>query len=552
MSAAELRAPSPDDLALVDKLADPKYFIETFFWIIDKNRKRVPFLLNPPQDKYLANRTHADLILKARKEGMSSLIRALWLHACFFFENTRAVVLSHEMDATMRHFENVRWTLENMGYEGFKFVVDLDKENQKQLAFPQTNSSFWIGTAGARAFGRGDDITHLHMSEVAHYQDQTILTSVMEACVPGAYKVMETTAKGVGEAFHRLWKEAGDPNEPSPWRRHFFAWWQDPTNQLDVPAGVTLRLNTHEARMKRVYDLNDRQLYWYRTKYALMANKAEMPQEYPSNDQEAFLSSGRHAFSLERLADKKERTAHLLPVNIGELDDDGANVRVRTNTSEGRLRVWKMPRHNRSYLISADVGEGVPGGDFSVAHVMDRSSWEIVAVWRGRIDPGDFGRELVKLAYFYGNAVLIPELNNHGWATVEAIKSEGYEHLLNTKEIWKEGETPKDGFPQNERTRALIITALRNSIDDDTSFCPDPVTLEECETFVQNERSKKFEAQAGGHDDCVISWAIAVFCVKFLTVDETYADRAVRYDQKPIVVTSAVGQPGKRSSTGYR
>ena len=552
MNALLEKRVSKDDLPLVDKLKDPAYFIETFFWIINKDRKRVPFLLNPPQQRYLQNRSHDDLILKARKEGMSSVIRALWLHACFFTENTRAVVLSHEMDATMRHFENVRWTLDNMGFDGFKFVVDLDKENQKQLVFPQTNSSFWIGTAGARSFGRGDDITHLHMSEVAHYQDQNILTSVMEACVPGAYKVMETTAKGVGEAFHRLWKEAGDPQTESPWRRHFFAWWEDPTNQMDVPTGVTYRPTENEKRMARQYNLNLRQVYWYRTKFASMANKAEMPQEYPSNYQEAFLSSGRHCFPLDRLADKKERTAHILPITIGELEDDGAKIRVRANQSEGRLKVWKMPRHNRQYLISADVGEGVPGGDFSVAHVMDRSSWEVVAVWRGRIDPGDFGRELCKLGYFYENAVLVPELNNHGWATIEAIKAQGYEHLLNTKEIWREGETPKDGFPQTEKTRSLIITALRNSLDDDTSFCADPVTLEECETFVQNERTKKFEAQSGGHDDCVISWAIGVFCLKFLTVDETYADRAIRYDERPIVATSAVSQPGKRSATGYR
>lgn len=519
------------------ELLDPKFFIETFFWIIDKNRQRVPFLFNGPQQKYFQNRTHHDLILKARKEGFSSLIEALWTHACLVMDNTRAVVISHERDSTMRHFERVRGYLNNLGDKRYKVEVDLDEESQKQIKFPHTNSSFWIGTAGARAFGRGDDITHLHLSEVAHYPNQDVLTSALEACVPNAYRVMETTAKGVGEAFHRLWKESEDPDSGSPWKGHFFAWHEDPTNVKELPRNNKFAPTLKEKQIQNRFALSTPQIYWYHEKRAELPDKSLMPQEYPSDAREAFLMSGRPAFNLEKLNVKLGLIKP--PLYRGDVSDDGAELRFN-HEEEGRLKVWEMPRHGKMYLISADVGEGVPGGDYSVMQIFDRASWVQVATWRGRIDPGDFGRHLCTLGYFYNNAALLPELNNHGWATVEAIKRAGYRHLVNSTEIWGEKETPKDGFPTNQKTRAQVITAIRNSIDDDTGFINDKTTIEEMMVFVQNEDTGKFEAQEGYHDDCVMSYGIGIYALKFLTVDETYASRSRMDEDRPLKVQSIV------------
>ncbi len=551
MSTANLNLDIKTDLTLIEKLKDPKYFIETFLWIINKELTVVPFLLNPPQQKYLEERTHNDLILKARKEGFSSLIQALWLHACIFQKNVRAVILSHELESTMRHFNVVRWTLANMGYEGAKFVVDLEKDNQKQLSFPQTNSSFWIGTAGARAFGRGDDISHLHLSEVAHYQDQSILTGVLEACVPGAYKVMETTANGVGEMFNLLWQDSLSPEQESVWKPHFFSWHDDPTNVAPVPQEITVRLTDFETRLQKAYKLSLPQILWWRGKYKGIADKKLMPQEYPSNAREAFLASGRHCFDLEKIDSKLEAIKDILPTMRGDIEDDGAMIGFKSDP-DGNLKIWKAPRHNRMYLIAGDSGKGVQGGDWSVADVYDRASWEQVAQWRGRPDPGVFGEVMTLMGRYYNQAILVPELNDQGWATVERIKANRYPHLLNTKELWNEKDGPHtDGFPQNEKTRNKILTALRNCIDEDTVYFNSEISLKEMTTFIQNEKSLKFEAQKGCHDDAVMTAAIAIFCLKFLTVDETYREDRRSIHSSPLI-TQVVGEGRRRSATGYR
>ncbi len=532
---------------------DPRFFIERFFWIVDKNRVKVPFLFNIPQTKYYNAQTLSDLILKARKEGFSTLIEGLFLHACLFMKNINAITMSHTYNDTLIHLDRVKYFIETMGLRDLPIRVELDKENQRELSFPATNSKYWIGTAGSRSFGRGRDVTHLHLSEVAHYENQSVLTGVLEACVPGARKVFETTANGVAEVFHRMWKEAEDATSESPYKTHFFAWHEDPTNVLDVPSGVRVQWTPEENKMRRVYSLSDRQAYWYKTKKASMSDPSLMVQEYPSCAEEAFLSAGGNVFNVRTIAGMRKMASDTRW--RGEIQDDGHSVQWVDN-EVGFLRVWKHPRQQHSYLISADTAEGVAGGDYLVLQVLDRSSWEQVAVWRGHVDPGTLGKIMCDLGYYYNNAVLVPENNNHGWATIERIRQESYPHLVRCGEIGWDKETGRGdryGFPTDARSKPLAITALRNAIDDQTVFINDTTTLDEMVGYVRYDNGEMGPAdKEKGHDDCVMSLAIAVYALKFMSVDATYAERAREVSRAPVYVTSAVPSAPKRARRNYR
>ncbi|RTL20751.1 MAG: hypothetical protein EKK55_17350 [Rhodocyclaceae bacterium] len=518
---------------------DPKYFIETFLWVVDKNRKKVPLILNPPQAAYYKLRTKNDLILKSRKEGFSTLIEALFLHACLFGRNENVVTMSHTIDDTVIHLDRVKFFLDTMGIDNFPLDCEIDKANQREISFPNTNSRYWIGTAGSRAFGRGRDVTRLHCSEIAHYENQSVLTGVMEACVPGATQVFETTANGVAEMFHRLWMEAGDKNVRSPWKRHFFAWHHDPSNELDPPPNYKDFMTPEHRRIKKQFSLSDRKIYWFMQKQASMVEKEKMPQEYPSHWEEAFLSSGSHVFDVPALVSMSKLCQP--PVEVGFVDDDGRTVQVRPDPAE-RFSVWKHPRQGRKYLVAADVAEGVEGGDYSVAQVIDRASWEQVAVWHGRIDPGTFGKILCDIGYYYHNAILIPESNNHGWATLERIANEEYPHVLNSAELWPSEKNGRPGFPTNEKTRNMIITALRNAVTERTLYINDDSTIGEMMSFIRTD-SGKMEAQEGSHDDRVMSLAIGCYSLKHLSVEETYDPRAKTKRNSLITVGSAVPPP---------
>ena len=55
-----------------------KRFIEDNLSIVNKNGQLVRFILNDIQNKYLLKATNNDIILKARQQGFSSLILALF------------------------------------------------------------------------------------------------------------------------------------------------------------------------------------------------------------------------------------------------------------------------------------------------------------------------------------------------------------------------------------------------------------------------------------------------------------------------------------------
>jgi len=480
----------------------------------------------------------------------------MYLHACLFGKNENCITMAHNWADTAIHLDRVKYFLDTMGSSEFKFSVTLDKDTQRELFFPQTNSRYWIGTAGSRAFGRGRDVTKLHLSEIAFYPDESVITSVTEACVPKAVKIFESTANGVGGVFYRLWKESSAPASGSPFKAHFYPWFDDPTNESDPPERAPLGLTDRLKKLQEAYNLSDRKIYWYLQKEKSLADKSLMPQEYPSNPMEAFLSSGRHCFNLHKLQQKVDLAYANPPLMTGDVEDNGKAV-VFNPSDAGPLKIWKAPRQNRMYFVMADPGKGVVDGDWSVAQVFDRASWEQVAIWRGRPDPGAFGEKLCELGYYFNNAIVGSELNESGWATNERMKRNKYPHVFNTKLIWPETEQKQswDGFPTNEKTRSLILTALRNAVDDDTAYFNDPVTIEEMMTFIQNPKTLKFEAQAQCFDDCVISAAISVFCLQFLSIDESYGDHTKNLHRgsprlQTLLKNKSVPQRG--SSTGYR
>jgi hypothetical protein len=135
--------------------------IETLFKVQNKQGSLVDFALNPSQFAYDEVRTSHDLIPKARQKGFSTFRVAVQLAKCLGIEGTRAVLISHEAQATQRLLDKAQLMLKHI--KGPPPI--LGRNSRNELYFPKTESTYYIGTAGARAFGRGDTITDLHISE---------------------------------------------------------------------------------------------------------------------------------------------------------------------------------------------------------------------------------------------------------------------------------------------------------------------------------------------------------------------------------------------------
>lgn len=321
-----------DEAEVLARLAEPQYFIESCLSIVDKDSQKVPFKWRRAFSKWWDNHTNDDFIVKARKMGFSAGISAVWLHACIFQQNARAVMVSHEESATKRLLERVRYYISTC-----EIPIRTKKNSENEISFPDTNSTFWIGTAGQRAFGRGDDITHLHLSEICFYSNMGVVTGVKEAMRNNGIVVRESTTNGAGTPSHQLWLRAVEGK--SSIKPHFFGWFED--EEYCDPDHTPFELTPDEKELKKVLNLTWGQLRWRRNKIESMDDPLLFPQEYPSSWEEAFLTSGQMVF---KWPDIKRQELAIAPLKWhGDIVNDGGKVIVRPN-AHGNFKVWRNAR----------------------------------------------------------------------------------------------------------------------------------------------------------------------------------------------------------------
>jgi len=244
-----------------------KRFIETRFNIVNKQAEIVPFTLNKTQEKYLLeDYTGRDVILKARQQGFSSLILAMFTADFILKDNQRNVIVADISDNASELLDRVKSYIKS--YEEIKGIKVPLKYNSKYELFNEaTNSRYTIGTADNVDFGRSKTITNLHLSEAAFYGNlNKMFSGSMQAVVETGRIILETTANGYGY-FKSFWDECklGD----RPFKPLFYK-----ASDFYSPEFLANK----RLELKELY-----------------------PQEYPETDMEAFLSSGEMFFNSESL-----------------------------------------------------------------------------------------------------------------------------------------------------------------------------------------------------------------------------------------------------------
>lgn len=236
------------------------------FEIVNKEGHRVQFIPNEYQIKFLESMTGRDVILKCRQIGYSSLILALFTLDFLGKENSRSVILSHDVQSAQRLLDRARFFIRSVEEKGFS--VNYDTKRRNELINSDLNSTFYIGGAGSKSFGRGDTITNLLLSEFAFYDDsESMLSSVLQAVIPGGRVIIESTANGMN-FFKSFWDKTkiGETG----FKDHFYG--------SDFYHEDFLELKRKE--------LGD-ELF---------------KQEYPATDMQAFISTGSPFFDREALA----------------------------------------------------------------------------------------------------------------------------------------------------------------------------------------------------------------------------------------------------------
>ena len=472
----------------------------------DSTKGFVPFVLNDAQKK-INEALEAQLeetgkvraiILKARQQGISTYCAARVFWKTYYPAHTRSVVMAHDGPTSEALFMMSRNLIDNMDET---MRPKYAKSNAREIQFEHNNAGYRLFTAGSPEAGRGTTPTIAHLSEVAFWQhDEKILAGLFQGISQsaGTEVILESTANGASGEFYRLWRGAVDGS--NGYIPVFIPWFV--TSEYRTPAPDGLELTVEEEQLVDKYGLDNDQLYWRRLKIAESGSR-KFQQEYPAEPEEAFLVSGAHVFD-------PEIVHNMLPTSYIARKEWDPNSTIFEDDREGKLEIWKYPKWEEKYIISADVSMGA-SQDYSVAIVMNQQQ-EICAMYRNnRMDPGTFGDLLYYLGRYYNNALLGVESNSIGNTTLDRLRLMNYVNLYHETKVarMREESTEKLGFRTTSSSKPRIIGLLKRAIEDRAIFVPSPVIIQELKDFVQDDGGK-IGALPGCHDDTIMAMAIGL------------------------------------------
>jgi hypothetical protein len=359
-------------------------------------------------------------------------------------------------------------------------------------------------------------------SEVALWpKGQEIVAGLMQAVpmMANTAVFLESTANGIGDYFHTTW-EAAQRGE-SAFEPLFFPWTMDPEYTRTPPKHF--KMTQEEKKVKKLHNLTLGQVYWRRMKMLeFVGDEKRFYQEYPLTDTEAFLASGNPRFDTDKLQEMQNKCYDGQETELIEKKNSMQQITLVPKIMEGApLKVWFQPQEAHDYVIGADVAEGVEE-DYSSATVMDKQTHVTVARFRGDMEPADFGEYLSLLGRWYNNALIGPEINNHGLTTVQRLRDVGYSNIYRREsgvdERYEE-YTSKLGWRTDVKTKPLMIDGLSEAISSGQIVDYDKIFIRECMTYIRDNRGRT-NAQEGQHDDTVIATAICLQLFEWNPVNE--------------------------------
>lgn len=465
--------------------------METFFRVVNKDRETVDFRLNSAQRQLDANLTGRDIIPKARQEGISTYFLGRYTAACLSQENVRAVIISHETTSTQRLLKRARYFVDKFrGPEKPKTST----MSQNEISFTNTNSMIYIGTAGAKAFGRGDTITHLHCSEYAYWPNAKDLLDGLVDAVPlnSGEIAIESTGNGQGNDYYDRCMRAFEGQ--SSFKCHFFPWhtFDEYRSELSKEQEEYILANLSEEFEEPqliAAGITPGQLAWRRLKLEEKNfDLIKFKQEYPMTIDECFQSSGHGIFT---------KYDYIKGSPLWKL--------------HGNF-LWLLDGHPKKgyhYSLGADPSGG-SGQDNSVMEIICLETFEQVGEYAyNRIQPDVFGVKIANTARMFNDAFVVVESNNHGPVTLDHLRQHydlGKIYMSPAGSGYEDKSLMTLGFRTTARSRPIVIGALNTALVQGMKIYS-PTLKGELDTFIESETGK-LEAAPGKKDDRVIALAM--------------------------------------------
>lgn len=497
-------------------LLNPEWRINNLYSVVNKDQQAVTFTRNKRQKHFRANRHTRNLDLKSRQQGATTDGCMTMFDRMAFTPNFHALFVAHIKEEAQRIFQRkIRYAWDKFPLADYYKLIKCDAGtlevgfgNSPDPQFDKAHSSIYVSNSG-----RSGTYGYIHVSEIAKLERVNSLKAkeFISGTIPALPMMCEIDIESTAEGDYGLWhdmyyaaierwawleKNNVDPL-PTDWKPHFYNWTWDTEEIAKTPRLIPFE-EMHNAQyfkdLQKRHKFSDQLISYYYMKYlALNRDLETLQQEYPTTWQEAFVSSGGKFFPIEMLNYQMSRSG----LKLGDW-----TFFVKYN-----------PAHK--YVFGVDPAGGA-GGDNAVIIVLDCNTGEVVAEFvSDRTKPDELALEAVMYAKKYGNALIVPEINNHGLAFVNKAKDiygNIYARTSHDKDL--DIERKELGFNTNRATKPLILYGLSFALSEMSIFCYSDLLLKELRSYPKSELDEiptigKIRDGEGKHFDRVIALALA-------------------------------------------
>lgn len=516
----------------------------------------VPFILNRAQRKLLLkqetmrlnNEPIRILLVKARQWGGSTETQmyAGWIQIEHIKGwNSSIVADVKEQAAGMRRMyerlldsypselQNLTWT-NFQGQQNVKYIKERD-------------FTISIGSMQRPETIRSSDIRIFHGTEIASWvktkgkSPEDLMQSIEGTLpeVPYSFSTLESTAKGVGNYFHKMYLLA--MNKETNYKLVFIPWFDIDKYSRPLTVSAVDFVKSMSEYEQFLWDEGAtlEAINWYRIKSKSINDEWRMKSEYPTTAEEAFQSTGRPVFHQSYISKLNIHTG--VPYVIGILEADavkGAKALMNITflkLETGYLKVWSNPVPYSDdpikyrYCVSLDIGGASKDADKSIITVIDRiwmidgdGELEVVASGEFNIDQDLTVWMAIQVAKWYNGAMFIPESNSmdteadtegHHFLTVldEIVDYYPNIYMRTTPEDIRNGIPAKYGFQTNKQTKTMVIDNHRALLREGKFIEREPKSISEHQSY-EHKEGNKMGAAGKMHDDYVMSRAIGSWC----------------------------------------
>lgn len=445
---------------------EPNYFFKNYVRIQHPIRGLIPFEMFPFQedcvDEFLEHRFN--IVVKSRQLGLSTLVAAYAVWMAIFQKEKNILIIATKLSVAQNFINKVKTMIKSL--PSWMLLTEIVEDNKQKIKFSSGSEIKAVPTS--EDAGRSEALSLLIVDEAAFVRNfDTIWTGIYPTISTGGRVIILSTPNGIGGQYHKLYVDAeAGLNE---------------FNSINLPWSV------HPERDNDWFEKTTKNL-----------NKRQIAQEYLCD----FAISGDT----------------FLDVNSIEWLRTNIRPPAEKMGADRNVWVWKYPLTEHNYILSADVSRG-DSKDYSTFHIIDTTTAEIVAEYKGKIKPDNFAELINEFGLKYCKALVCPENNSYGYATILKLQDLKYPKLYYRKksQVYIGDYVPPSsaeiaGFNTNGKTRSTVLAKLEEVLRNRQLISYSSRFYEELKVFTWN--TGRAEARSGFNDDLVMSLAIGAWILE--------------------------------------